>query len=98
MEPIRWVIDRIEDRTWAVLVREPNEGDSAATESKSVSLDTLPAGVREGDVLRELAPESREPDASVFFELDPAGKALRQERLETLRQSLRRGPSGSFRI
>jgi hypothetical protein len=98
MDSIRWVVDRIEDRTWVVLIREPAASESEEAETRTLRLSTLPPGIREGDVLRERPPGMGDSEDTARFALDPEGKALRLGRLEALRQNLRRGPSGPFRI
>lgn len=78
-----WLLDRIEDGH-AVLVAESGA-------RRTIPVDRLPPGAREGHALREL-----EEDAG--FAIDEAATERLRARAEELRSSLRRGPSGRISL
>jgi len=92
-EPRRWIVDRIEDRSHAVLI------DAEGGETRHVPMAGLPEEVREGDALLELPPglEAGDPPHPRYTPDPEATERLRRE-AEALRASLRRGPTGPISL
>lgn len=82
------VVDRIEDGVASL------EGDSGAID---VPASWLPAGAREGSVLRVEA--SREADTSrLVLTLDAEARAAREAEVRELRESIPEGPDGDIAL
>lgn len=93
-----YVMDRIVDGVWAVLVPD-TQAEAADPSPVTVPRRWMPAGSREGDVLRvsiQTDTDAGAPQTSVRFTLDSAATAQRLERMATLRAKIPRGPSGDL--
>jgi len=88
-----WVLDRIEDGGRAVLLGESVRGEGIIVSERIVAIDALPPGSAEGDHFRAIA-----SDDGVRWERDPDATAAALERARTLRDTLRRGPSGPIEL
>ena len=87
----RYTIDRIEDGAWAVL-----EGPDRRT--FDIPVAWLPAGAREGDVLRVTAEASVPSTRMLRLELDPEARKERLEEVRRRRENLPRGPKGDISL
>ena len=88
MTASRFVIDRLEEGVWAVLEAE------GSTRSVTVPRAWLPASAKEGDVIQVEQPA----DGTVNLIVDEEETARVAERMRSLRDSLRRGPSGDIEL
>lgn len=80
MDATRYIVDRIEDGTWAVL--EPPKGPTL-----DVPLGWLPADTAAGDVL-QATPETDADTSTVTFVRDEDATAARRNRLQDRRNRL----------
>lgn len=85
-----WVVDRVEGAI-AVLVRDEDE------RTENVSVRVLPAGSREGSVLRVLELGGR-PDWTAAVLDEEARRARLREAEEVLERLRRRDPGGDIKL
>lgn len=85
-----WVVDRVEGAI-AVLVRDGDE------RTEDVSVRALPAGSREGSVLRVPEPDGR-PDWTAAILDEDARRARLREAEEVLERLRRRDPGGDIKL
>lgn len=85
-----WVVDRVEGSI-AVIVRDEDQ------RTEDVPLGTLPAGSREGSVLRVPEPDGR-PDWTAAVLDEDARRARLQEAEEVLERLRRRDPGGDIKL
>jgi hypothetical protein len=91
--PRRWILERIEDRSHAVL------SDAEGGETRHVPMARLPEEAREGDALLEHPPRLEAGDPPhPRYTLDPEGTERLRREAEALRASLRRGPTGPISL
>lgn len=88
--PYLWVVDRVEGSI-AVLVRDEDE------RTEDVPIETLPAGSREGAVLRVPEADGR-PDWTAATLDEEARRARLREAEEVLRRLRRRDPGGDIKL
>ena len=85
-----WVVDRVQGSV-AVLVRDGDE------RTEDVPMETLPAGSREGTVLRVPEVDGR-PDWTAAVLDEEARRARLREAAEVLERLRRRDPGGDIKL
>ena len=85
-----WIVDRVEGSV-AVLVRDGDE------RTENMPVETLPAGIREGTVLRVPEADGRPDWAAAALDED-ARRARLREAEDVLRRLRRRDPGGDVEL